>query len=373
MNEVDLEWDNIKAAFETFADSNESEALVRHIVAIAPFADTRRLPEPFLHVENVLANDVHLSPRLRMWALYLQVLGRLGPLGDGVPSEAKRHWRYEQLTEAIGLARDAGEIVLEIHARSMLIWTIDDEDSSTRTAAQASAQEALDLALSTGNDYLIGFALICLGIAQRDDDRHANDSPSLENLRAAAEHFRRAGCIWGLSRTLHWIALNGWDDVDDLVAARPLLKETVELAEQIGDVIMLLFGSANLGFADFAQGDLDQAEYHLRRSLMLSRRLGLPPWQKTFTVATMSFCATARGDYLRAARLTGAFEDLNLEVPTGAGFAWTPLEQRAREESAATLVLALGQETFDREVTTGRNYTFEDVVNLALNRVGASE
>lgn len=87
----------------------------------------------------------------------------------------------------------------------------------------------------------------------------------------------------------------------DLVAARSLYVESIELNRRLGAVAMLEFEQANLAWVEINEGNLDRAAELIRGSLVGA--LGKSAYGRAFGAIALARCAAERGDRAQAEEL----------------------------------------------------------------------
>jgi predicted ATPase/class 3 adenylate cyclase len=365
IHQLDEDWDNIRASIESFADDPEGGvALLRLVVATYPYIDARFLGEVLEHIDRALREARDIPGSLRARALIKQVW--LVETIEGTPeSDAERMRRRAMAEEALELAEQLGEADLEFE--SLLCVGMAGIHNDDRQTSLDAAERALAIAQQKGDRLLIGQALAFRAVAKIPSDAYAAGE-GLADLLAAIEHVSRDEDPVFLCRILQVRSLNGWESLEQLRESRFLIEETASLAEELGFVVMMVYAWGNLAFACLALGEVDLAEAKYRQAIRLARRIGLPWWQMGFGILTLSCCATARGDFVAAARLMGAADRLLDQIPEKSNFRWTPLERAARADNIAALESALGSDAYGVEFALGHKMSDTQVVNLALGR-----
>ena len=87
----------------------------------------------------------------------------------------------------------------------------------------------------------------------------------------------------------------------DLVGARRLYEQSIELNQRLGDDYMVSAEEANLAWVEINEGEIDRAEELVQRSL--SRGFGEHPYGGPFCTIALARCAAARGERARARKL----------------------------------------------------------------------
>ena len=189
----------------------------------------------------------------------------------------------------------------------------------------------------------------------------------------------------------------------DFVDARKLINEAIELSRSIGDDFGLAAAMARLGDISSLEGDRIAARHLTERALAIFRRIGYleginaklynlgaivfldgdhETAQKHFEEAHSAaldigekintrlifdgFAALAaeKGDYVRAAKLSGAAESLGATI----GYAIEPAEQMFRDAYIGKLRAAVPDDEFERERAAGRGLSTEEARGLAYSK-----
>jgi len=365
LSRVNDEWGNIQAAFSTFTDQEDNEAVLRIESALFHFLMTRRFSLPATPIMSALEKTRHSSSLLRAESLRKTsdlIANRRIELG---PIAATLTVQRELIDEALRIAQDLRDERLLCFALLSLGRILQLEEQSDE--ANQVLIEALELARTLGDDATLGFALTA-------NWRHRQYSSDVDALLAeAVDCFRRAQNLIGLSRALHLYSTTMWEhallgDVR-LQAGVVMEEEVLEIARSIGDDFSATLAIGNMGIVAFAMGDIDVGEEYSRRCLQTHRRMGEPNWQASCIIYISSYVAISRGDFTRGAQLYGAAQLLQEQFPPFAGFSWADVELQMIEEYGERLHDVLGEESFKREVSTGRTLPYDDVFRLALTRV----
>jgi tetratricopeptide (TPR) repeat protein len=365
LKRLDLEWDNLQAAFNTLAsDSERTEDVLRLGVAVTRFFTTRQHRTPIAIVREALLSGVEVPTPLRAEALL--ALAMLIEPGHGasphmMPTGEGPHETASDLCEeAVELARELGDSSLEAEA---LVWlSLISSDLELREPALTHALGALEIARRIGDPRLVGHALHAVG--------HVQPSPEggREFYLEALAYFRQAGdLLWVCSTLLH-LSIGLLTDLEQVRDARAVAEEAMELAEELGSMFHLRILWGNHGVFCYLLGEVEGAERYSRRSLVSARRLGLRLDESAWNFFVLACCATSNGDFARAAQLTGAHDAIDAGLPEPSRGIWSPLEIEMRDRNRARLVEALGEADFERASTVGRGLALDKVADLALGR-----
>jgi len=365
LSRVNDEWGNIQAAFSTFMDLDDHEAVLRIESALFYFLLTRRYTLPAAPIMSALENTRHLPSLLRAATLRktadLIANSRidLGPVAGTLAVQRRL------IDEALQITQDIRDERLRCFALQSLGRVLQLEEQSDE--AHRVFDEAIDVARSLGDDTTLGFALTMKW-------RYLEDSADVNaSLGEAVDCFRRSQNLIGLSRALHLYATTVWNHAllgdARLPASVVIEKEVLEISRSIGDDYSAAQAIGNMGIVAFAMGDVDLGEEYSRQCLQTHRRMGEPNWQASCVYFIFSYIAIARGDYARAAQLYGAAQLLQEQFPPFGGFDWADVELQMIEEYGQRLRDVLGEESYRHETSLGRTLPYDDVYRLALPRV----
>ena len=366
LKRLDLEWDNLQAAFSTLAsDPERTEEVLRLGVAVTHFLTTRQHQSPIALLREALMRDVEVTTALKAQALLaLSTMIQMMPTGER-PREKAR----DLCEKAVKLARELGDQSLEAEALVWLSFIPKGRPMRySRSLEQgepglAHAEAALDIARRINDPRLVGHALYAL--AQVQPSRGEADR---EIYLEALENLRQAGDLIWVCSTLLSLSVGRLTDREQVRAARAVAEEAMELAEEVGSSFHLLTLWANHGIYCYLSGEVEAAERYSRRALLSARRLGRPQDRNVWNVFVLACCATSNGDFARAAQLTGAHDAIDA-VPEPSRGIWSPLEIEMRDVNRAWLLEALGEEEFERASAVGRGLALDNVADLALDRV----
>jgi predicted ATPase/class 3 adenylate cyclase len=358
------EWGNIQAAFSTFADQEDYEAVLRIESALFYFLTTRRYTLPAAPIMSALEKTEHSSSLLRAESLRKTsdlIAHRRIDLGLVVDTLAVQR---QLIDEALRIAKEHRDERLCCFALLSLGRIMQLEEQSD--GAVQVLGEALEIARSLKDDSLLGYALT----ASWHHLHYSMDVNAL--LVEAADCFRRAQNLIGLSRALHLYSTTMWDRAllgdARLQASVAVEQEVLEIARAIGDDYAAAQAIGNMGIVAFAMGDIDIGEEYSRQCLQTHRRMGEPNWQASCIVYIISYIAISRGDLTRGAQLYGAAQLLKEQFPPFAGFSWADVELQMIEEYGQRLHDVLGEESYVHGTSLGRTLPFDDVYRLALVR-----
>jgi tetratricopeptide (TPR) repeat protein len=357
---LDVEWDNLRAAFAHLsASSGRSDSVMRLGVALLRFFLSRGHLDAIAYIEEALdAACDEPTPLLANALLTAATLELV--LGARKNSESVR--RIADLSErALAAARAIGDPALEASALALVAGSAyighDDERASVL------AEEAVTVARRLANEQLLGETLRILGHMLRP-------TTSVEVRRTihaeAAACARRTGDAFSIALELHSLAALSLE-VDEPEQARRYLEEAVALASDIGAGFLLFGFRSDLGSVLLATGDVTRAAALFRTGLVLARRGGFRQ-QFCGQVFGAACCATWQGDYIRAARLHGAADVAVAAGVQARSFGWTATEDRLREAARAELRSRLDPDLLAAEYAVGTELSAAEIVDLALGR-----
>ena len=229
--------------------------------------------------------------------------------------------------------------------------------------AEAHAQEALDLAVESGNEHQIARAagLLADVAAYRDDMDTAG-----ARYEEAADAARRAGDDREMAVNLYNLG-HVARTRNDLDRADALFEEThhvfTELDDRVGQAATLM------GLAETAQlrGDYARVPSRLVRVLELVLEVGYPGGIVD-CLNLVGTLAADTGDPRRAAKVWGAAAGLDERIGRDAVH---PSDAAAYSEALAAARAACGEEEFDRLWADGKGLTTEEAAAYALEGLSA--
>ncbi len=353
LSRLDLERPNLMATFEFFANrAAQPREVLRLGVATGRYFHSRQDRATLGYLQAALTTQGSGSPSLRAKAL----LAVADLLGGSSPDEHSLSGAFDASEEALELSRATGDPALEVFALATMSRVAGRRGHPDEAASYAAS--ALDVARDVGEPR-------CLGRAYK---AVADVQPTVEARRPfcmkSLEHFREAGDSWGICSALLVLAVCDFDDLDQVRNAAKLEEEAILIAEEIGSTSHLLILWSNRAIASFLLEEVEQAETFARRVLITERRLG-SSWLTLPSVFVLSCCATRRGEFDTAARLSGACDRLDDEFTRVNDWEWAPLEIEMRDRNRLELEVALG-EAYALRCGEGRRLGTSELVDLAL-------
>ncbi len=371
LRQIDDEWDDLLAAFETFAEGPDGpERILRLGVAIAPYLQTRYQLGPVSLLTNALGEYERrdlLRARALAWVPRLMI------------NSVEEDQRDLQLTQHLAMAIESEGLAREIGDRELLSEALSVEANLTLNAGdKEEALRLVEAALSavedTSSAWCVPYALFTKGriLSFGDFSRTAQlfNADGVPVMEEAASAFRRISDPQGLGRALHLLAFAA-SASEDFQRSRTYDEESLRTAEEVGDTLFVAYASGDLSHKVFILGEPELAEAYARRYLMLLRRLGLPHWQTIFAFNSLACCAAATSDFERAARLLGGADGLDPLMPEH-GFFLSDAESRIRKEATKSCSAALGEDRFKALVAEGRAMSNAQILNLALRRTSSA-
>jgi tetratricopeptide (TPR) repeat protein len=349
LRRLDLEFDNCRVAIaSSLADPDAAEVALRFCVALRRFWDVRgHLDEGVDTIETALERPDALEPttlRAEALAAAAQVEIRAGMMTRG----------RNRAEECLVIARRDGppSLVADLLCRLVFAASRQGDRSS---AVFRRADEAVELARPSGDDALIGDALIMRGVLWQELDPSRTRADNVE----AISSFHLAG-----DRRQSGIALNNLSLAEmgegDYTAARAHLQEARVIAQDLGDISRLPLLEFNAGLAAVLEEDYKAALVLFTDSLLNAGNLGNRN-DVILGIFGFALCATAAGENTRAASLHGATDalladELVLDV----------LEAQLATRDRELLRERLGTEAFVAAFDGGRQLSEKVAIAMAL-------
>jgi len=357
LRRMDLEWDNLRAAFvELSAAPVRTDDVLRLGVALERFLLSRGHSDAVSYLRAAVEQAEPASTLLASGLVTTSLLVRflLGQENVVEASAAK-----ELAGRALTMARALGDARLEARALTLL------SDASyfehDPVTAGALGEQAVEIARRLGDIQLLGEALRTLAVL----------APSNEECRRyrleALECFRQTGDSLLASAELY--SLSGLAVADGLIEqSRALIEEAIARAEDLGAELFLYFYRSDLGIHLVVGEDFVRAESMLRHCLLLARRIGLSQDLSSVLFGS-ACCATWRGDHHKAAQLHGAADVAIASGLTDGTIRWTAIEEQMRGQDQARLRHEMGAEDFELDHRLGQALSRQQAVDLALGRI----
>lgn len=348
LDRLELDHDNLRAALGWALD-RDPEAAVRLAGALGHFWLVRGYAvegRRWLGAALARSGPAFAAPgaagdaRLAARAQALLTLGALGASFSD-PSAS------ETLQESIALARQAGDQRVLAGALSLV---------ALATGSEASATEGVEVSRREGYTWLLAFALTRRAeiVAQRDIRCAQADLD--ESLRLAREVGNPLLLATALTTVGFLAAMSG-----DTTEAGARLADSVALFEQIGDRRFANFARSELAHLLRRQGHDHEAEQLYREAIRIWLDLGHQA-AVAHQLESLAMVATAQGQPQRAARLLGAADALRAVTMS----AMTEAERKEYGRTVSALRTQLDEVTFRAAWGSGRAMTLDQVIAEAL-------
>jgi predicted ATPase/class 3 adenylate cyclase/two-component SAPR family response regulator len=225
------------------------------------------------------------------------------------------------------------------------------------TAAERYNEEALRLARETGEQWVVAWVPIMLGIAatNREDGERATllGEESLATARAVGDRWLIAASLLLQGRAAR---VRG-----DYEAATKLLAESLALLREVGDRWWSAIALINLGAMATARDDYEQAAAFAREGLALCREMA-DKRGIVWCIHTLAQAAAGQGRSERTVRLLGAADALREASAIYLPLPFRTTCERTLEEARA----ALGEEAYAAAWAVGRAMPLEQAIVDAL-------
>jgi hypothetical protein len=177
-------------------------------------------------------------------------------------------------------------------------------------------------------------------------------------VEASHEIHVRSEDRWGQAQTTGPLGAITRDEGDERRAIG-LVRESAELAHDVGVAWWECGALAELASLSVNAGLLDHGEAHARKSLAMAERFH-DRAGRAFGVGILARVAAERGEQERAGRLWGAIEAEQAGAPLGG---W-----RRHRDACEARILELAGPNFEQARAEGRSLTLDAAVALALGR-----
>ncbi|HWG61230.1 MAG TPA: adenylate/guanylate cyclase domain-containing protein [Streptosporangiaceae bacterium] len=256
--------------------------------------------------------------------------------------------------EALAIARSANDDylvadLLDVRAFVML-------RRGQHAAALPLIESGLRLARGLGDPHLTARLLAVRSFAVDVEGDHASaarDAAESVQLYRQAGDRRQVGTMVG---NLGYAELS----IGDLDTARRHLQESLDVARQLGDHYGVVYETFNLGLAAYLSGSMKAAEAYFAESLDLARRVRMKA-STGYALLGLAMARSGDADLPRSARLHGAADEALAILDETV----EPLEGGLRDIDCQRLRTAMGAEAFEAEYAAGRALTPQEVLSLA--------
>ena len=351
LNRLDRELDNLRAAMAFSLKQTDPTPGIRLITALRMFWKARG----------------HAAEGVDALRVFLDVPAAQGPTLLRARALTTMAYLLEQTSgyaiaeeccdEALAIARSIGDDflvadVLYVHAFVLL-------RRGPPAVALPLIEEGLGLARGLQEPHLTARLLAVRSFAldvQGDHVGATRDALESVALYRQVGDRREVGTMVG---NLGYAELS----MGDLDAARIHLVESLDIARSLNDHYGVIYETFNLGLAEYLSGSTSLAESLFAESLDLARRMRV----KASTAYALIGLAMAGGTEMgRCAQLHGAADEAFAVL----GETVEPLEGGLRDIDCQRLRSAMGADAFEVEYGVGRKLTSEEVLLVALgNRV----
>jgi predicted ATPase/class 3 adenylate cyclase len=351
--QLDADWENLRAAFAQLAGQGRTSDVLRLGTSLQRFAVSRALPEVLSYLRAAVDAD---DSGVTVLAARAQLTtGRLlEMLRQADPADRTAARGYAE--RGLAMAEIMNEPTLQARALGLLSELVFADGDLERV--RELAQQAVDIARTTGDRQLLGEMLRCLAAAEPSAEEN-------RRLRAEAlECFRQSGDELLVADELHTlyvldIAEGGIEE------ARLHLEAAIAAAESLGDEMYLYFFRQDLAVLLLLEDRPGDALRLVRRCLQVARRSGI-----RLDVCVVLFgaacCAAWQGDLPKAAQLHGA-ADVRIRYAIADGsISWQPLEDRLRVAEQGRVRELLGDVPFNVAYQQGERLSRLEAVELAL-------
>ena len=300
------------------------------------------------------------SLKIRREQEYRQgVAGSLHNLGNVAWMQGDHKTARSLYEEALGINRELGNRAWEANNLERL------GNMTQEQGDYAEARSLLEACLALFRELRdkggIGHALSLLGtVAQYEDDLVSAHALLEESLAI----YREVGHKHGIADSLYALG-NLFYAQGDEATARTLLEESLTINREVGHQWGIVTTLISLGSIDRNQGDYATARLRYRESLRLSHEIGSKS-QIVLTLEALASLAAIQECGESGARLWGAATALRASL----GSSLPPKEHAARENTAAKLREAIGEQTFTAAWEEGEAMTLEQAVGYALQPAG---
>jgi predicted ATPase/class 3 adenylate cyclase len=362
LRRLELEWDNLRAAFGYLTDENQNDCVLRLGGALYRFG----LSQPHVEILGWLRTGIEragpqapasrpLAQALLSSADLIQVLLVL---------DARERTAARQYAErALGMARSLGDRALEGHALSVLAGA--DYYDRDLESMQRLCEEGLEIGQQTGDLGLMGklWNLLEFAPGATYADRRNASEQSLGCFRQAGDLLSTAN---SLTRMFSVHLRAGQPSL-----GRPYLDEAIAIADELGSGLLEYFLYTDLSIVLLIRDNAAEAAPLVRRNLLTAHRLGsgIEFAMALFSAAACaSMLGSSQSEFLTAARLHGA-ADAGISAGLAIGtIGWSGLEERLRASEQARLRRVLGDAAFEAGYHAGAQMSEPRAVELALGR-----
>jgi predicted ATPase/DNA-binding XRE family transcriptional regulator len=288
--------------------------------------------------------DAEIAARIS-WAIY-QFWWQRGPHVEG------RRW-----VEAVLLRSDlslAGRAKALVVAGAFALSHGDYEQS------QRYFEEGLELARRVGDEFLMGWARVGLGLVAMGRTDH---EAATSYLQGALRSFREIDQDYGVAHVTTYLGMVALTR-GDLGRATHMFEEGLAIARRLGDRLSTYIALYNLAQVALSRGDYNRAVTLFEEGVTLSGEVG-DRANLAYCLEGLAVVVGERREAMRSARFIGAAEGLHEAVGVPVYIYYEP-DRSLYEHTVAAVRSQMGAETFEAARAQGRALTFEQAVACAL-------
>ncbi len=308
VDQIEAEYDNLRAVIEWSLESQEIELLAQLILCLDRFWQLRGYyREAARWLDRILASQ-GMTDQLR--AKLLMVRGEI----------ARAQGEYEQA-------------IAFVEASSAIYKTFGDSASITQGKA------------------LMGIIKVLEGAREQ----------GIKLLEESLRTFKESGEEWQAARVLLYIT-DTYNRLGNNKKATQLCRECLSLFTKLGDEWGIAFASGAAGEIARRVGDFKQAKEYFRNNLAYHWQQG-QKGEIPYPLETLSLIAVSEGRYAYAIRLWGAAEVFREKVNT-------PIPPAYQSDYQKYLTLAhekLGENEYISCLKEGRELQASDAINMAIH------
>ncbi len=288
--------------------------------------------------------DAEIAARIS-WAIY-QFWWQRGPHVEG------RRW-----VEAVLLRSDlslAGRAKALVVAGAFALSHGDYEQS------QRYFEEGLELARRVGDEFLMGWARVGLGLVAMGRTDH---EAATSHLQGALRSFCEVDQDYGVAHVTTYLGMAALTR-GDLGLATHMFEEGLAMARRLGDRLSTYIALYNLAQVALSRGDYNGAVTLFEEGVTLSGEVG-DRANLAYCLEGLAVVAGERREAMRSARFIGAAEGLHEAVGVPVYIYYEP-DRSLYEHTVAAVRSQMGAETFEAARAQGRALTFKQAVACAL-------
>jgi predicted ATPase/class 3 adenylate cyclase len=341
---LDAEIDNLHAALAWAIESDSAERALAMAGAIADYWHMRSLATDAVGwIDRALATpgaDAHPALRVRLLTHKAMALWDAGRA-----IEQPRVW-----AEAEAVARALGDPL--VLSRALQPRVTGESAANRLDRAEALADEALECAMTAGDDWAIAMAAFGKAMAT------TTISELRERADWAASLLEDVGNVFFLANMLASAAYGAMGVGSDR-DAMAFIERALPIARELDDPGLWMMVHGNFGLAALLTGDTDGARNAFFEELRLCRELVVRPYASE-GLNGLAAVAAAHGDTALAARLAGAASAHRYGQPSAA------VEDRLHTIFFEPARTRCGVDVWEATAHQGAALGFEDAIAYAL-------